>query len=144
MHRDAKSAIATLICSIGRRLALGAVITFGEGDPLMQFLFIHFSSLTLIALLGALRPLETRSSHRIELGSEFFILVLFSNILCHTGLVWDQDARYITSWSLIGITSVGMIFGFGNLLRISIVAIIQRIKMCTLKAALKKKQLLSL
>ena len=74
------------------------------------------------------------------MGSEFLILVVFSNLLCHTGLVSDPDARYITGWSIISIISVGIILSFGNLLRMSIVAVIQRIRMCTLKAALKKKQ----
>ena len=35
VRRDAKSAILTLICSIGRRFALGAIITFGEGNPMV-------------------------------------------------------------------------------------------------------------
>ena len=69
VHRDAKKTLITLLCQIGRRVMLGVVITFGEGNPLVQFLSIHFSSLLLIALFGLMKPLETRSAHRIELAS---------------------------------------------------------------------------
>ena len=140
MYRDAKSALVTLLCSLVRRIVLGVVITFGESNPLVQFFFVHYSSLLLIALIGILRPLETRGAHRIELSSEFLILALFCNLLCHSGLVSDLDVRYYTGWSIISIVSAGIILSFGNVLRISITAYIHAYRMCKHKNMLKKKQ----
>ena len=35
VHRDAKFAMLTIFCSLVRRIMLGAVLTFGEGDLLI-------------------------------------------------------------------------------------------------------------
>ena len=91
-------------------------------------------------MFGLLRPLESRGAHRIELTSEFLILVLFCNLLCHTGLVNDLDVRYYIGWSIISIVSVGIILSFGNVIRLSIVAYFHAYKICKHKSALKKKQ----
>ena len=91
-------------------------------------------------MFGILRPFESRSDNWIELTSEFFILVLFCNLLCHTGLVNDLDARDYIGWSIISIVSIGIIMSFGNVLRLSIVACVHAYKMCKHKSALKKKQ----
>ena len=80
-----------------------------------------------------MRPLETRSAHQIELISEFFILALFSNLLCHTGLVGNLDVRYYIGWSIICIVSLDMILSFGNVLRIAILGLIHKMKICLLK-----------
>ena len=79
-----------------------------------------------------MRPLETRSAHRIEFISEFFILAVFCNLVCQ-GLVGDFDVRYYIGWSIVSIVSLGMILSFGNVLRIAIFGIIHRIKMFALK-----------
>ena len=80
-----------------------------------------------------MRPMETRSSHWIELASEFFILALFSNLLCHTGLVGNLDVRYYIGWSIVSIVSLEMILSFGNVLRIAILGLIHKMKMYMLK-----------
>ena len=91
-------------------------------------------------MFGILRPFESRGALWIGLTSEFLILVLFCNLLCHTGLVNDLDVRYYIGWSIISIISVGIIFSFGNVLRLSFVAYFHAYKMCKHKSALKKKQ----
>ena len=139
VHRAPKAVIGALLGLIGRRMLLGGIITFGEGNPLVQFLFVHFSSLFLIALIGLLRPLETRSAHRIELGSEFLILVLFCQFLCHTNLVSNMDVRYYIGWSIVAIISASIFFNFGNVLRHSIAEIMRKIKICSYKARLRKR-----
>ena len=35
VHRNAKFAMLTIFCSLVRRIMLGAVLTFGEGDLLV-------------------------------------------------------------------------------------------------------------
>ena len=80
-----------------------------------------------------MRPLETRSSQQIELISEFLILALFSNLLCLTGLVNDLDVRYFIGWSIVCIVSLDMILSFGNVLRITVLGLIHKIKLYTLK-----------
>lgn len=86
VKRAAKSTITFLFCSANRRIILGSIITFGEGNPLVQFSFIHFSSVLLVALLGLLRPLDSRGAQRLEIGNEFLVLVVFNFLLCHTEL----------------------------------------------------------
>lgn len=68
-------------------MLLSLVITFGEGNPLVQFFFIYFSSLLLLSLLGLLRPLNSIGGQRLELGNEYIVIVLFNLFVTHTDLV---------------------------------------------------------
>lgn len=144
VHRAAKPTIAFLFCSASRRVALGLVITFGEGNALAQFLTIYFSSLLLIAILGAYRPLESSKAHIIEIGNEYLIVILFNHFLCHTDLVQDLEVRYIIGWQIIAIISLSVVINFGLVLRDQIVALIRQIKLRKLRAAHQRQKAIQL
>ena len=139
VHRDAKPAILTILASIVRRVMLGSVLTFGVSNPLVQFFYIHFSTIIILAMFGLLRPLETRSALWIELGSQFLILLLFSLLLCHTGLVSDLDVRYWIGWGIVALTVLGIMLNFGNVLWNLFVQIRLKIKIWRLKQEWKKR-----
>ena len=139
VHRDAKPAILTILASIVRRVMLGSVLTFGVSNPLVQFFYIHFSTIIILAMFGLLRPLETKSALWIELGSQFLILLLFSLLLCHTGLVNDLDVRYYIGWCIVALTVVGIMLNLGNVLWHLFVKIKLKIKIWRHKRELKKR-----
>ena len=139
VHRDAKSSILTILASTVRRVMLGSVLTFGVSNPLVQFFYIHFSTIIILAMFGLLRPLETKSALWIELGSQFLILLLFSLLLCHTGLVNDLDVRYYIGWCIVALTVVGIMLNLGNVLWHLFVKIRLKIKIWRHKRELKKR-----
>ena len=67
-------------------------------------------------MYGLLRPLESKSAHWIEQGNQLLIIVLFSLLLCHTGLVNDLDVRHFIGWTIVAITSLGITINLINVL----------------------------
>ena len=116
VNKAGKPALLSIFFSLTRRMTLGLIITFGEGNPLIQFFYIHYSSIFIIGLIGLYKPMETRAAQRFELASEFTILVLFSHFICQTDLVTDLEARSTTGWSIISVTSLSIVLNFLKIL----------------------------
>ena len=77
-----KSVIFLIFSFKVRLITIGAVITFAQKNPLVQFSFISFSSLVLIALVGVVRPFESDFDNRLELANEFTILIVLAWLTC--------------------------------------------------------------
>ena len=58
-RKSYKSVITVILALKLRLLTIGSIITFTQGNPLVQFSFVSFSSLVIIALIGVFRPFES-------------------------------------------------------------------------------------
>ena len=81
-ERQKKYAVTLLIMRQLRIMALAFVITFSSKNLMAQSIYVAYSSLLLIAIMGLSRPFEEPSTTRLELANEFTILVLLSFLLC--------------------------------------------------------------
>lgn len=105
--------IGKLIASHLRIYGLAFIITFSSEVLSIQSIFIVYSSLLLITIMGVGKPFASPSIARVEIANEFFILVLFSFILCQTDLVPQIEGRNMTGWIIIGLTCAFIVVNFG-------------------------------
>ena len=58
VSRPAKSLSSAqfIVMSMFRRVLLGPIITFGIGNPLVQYYYIHFSCTLMLAFVALVRP----------------------------------------------------------------------------------------
>ena len=47
--RAGKPVLSAIFWSLGRRLLLSLIVTFGDGNMLVQFYYVHFSSIFMLA-----------------------------------------------------------------------------------------------
>ena len=139
LKRAGKYALVPIYVSLGRRMLIGLVVTYGEGNLLLQLSFVHFSSILMLAVLGLLRPLVSRSAHIIEFAGEMLILILLNHFLGMTDLLTDLGQRSIITWSCIGLITLSIILSFGMIIRTNIIAIITRIRLIKLRNENKRK-----
>ena len=93
VKRTGKEAIAVLSFTQARNLCLSIAITFGTGSLISQIFFLNFSSLAILAMMGIMRPFETRGIHWLEIFNEFSIrLLLLCLLICQTDFVDDVVA----------------------------------------------------
>ena len=70
-----------------RIYGLAYVITFLNPYIGLQSIYVVYSSLILVALMSLRHPFESPFIAKVEIANEFFILVLFSFLICQTEAV---------------------------------------------------------
>lgn len=138
-HRAAASTIAIIFCSASRRMLLSSVLTFGANNQLVQFAFIHFSSVLLLSMIGMLEPFDSRGTHRLEIFNEYSVMLLFNLFMCHTDIVPFLDVRYNVGWGIICFTSAVIALNFSIVIWRTFVAFLAKVRIARLKRAHSRK-----
>ena len=94
-----------------------------------------------MSLLGLYRPFDTTNTNRLQLASEFSVLVIYSLYLTLTDLVMDIESRSLAAWCIIGTISLVILVNYGFTLATFVIEIKHRIKLWFLKRAQSKKLL---
>lgn len=131
------------LVSMMRKLFLVASVVLLEKKPLTCVIIVNFSSLAYGIFIGWYQPFEQRSTNRIELLNEFFILGANYHLFCFTDFVTPPGKEsmgvslmYVTITNfLISIFSVLIKMGGRVLFKISL--ILKREKQASL---LRKKR----
>ena len=116
-----------------RQMAIGAVITFANGNPLVQFSFVFYSSLLVIALIGVIWPYSSNFDNRLELANEFTILIVLTWLTCQTDFMINTRGKTFAGWVLINIVLLLIIVNFGILMVFNLKTIWKKIRLCNLK-----------
>ena len=61
--RAGKLTLFVIFGSLVRRILIGLVVTYGDGNILVQYYFVHFSSIYMLTSYGYFRPLVSRWAH---------------------------------------------------------------------------------
>lgn len=102
--------------TLARRISLAFVMTFAKWSLLGQLLFMNFCSTLCIGIICHVRPYASKADNRLELFTEFTILLLYSLCLTQTDYVSDPEGRNVSGWLIIGLISLFVITTFGYLL----------------------------
>lgn len=76
---------------------------------------MNYSSILCIAVICAVRPYRLVSDNRLELWTEFTILLLFSLCLTQTDYVREQEGKNAMGWVIIGLLTLHIVSTFGFL-----------------------------
>ena len=114
VKRLAKPSIMLIMSLHVRNIGLSLAITHGNSSILFQLLFLNFSSLFILGIMGTLRPYQSRGTHWLEMANEFVVRILLLNLLmCQTDFVRDLQARSILAWVFIGIIILMIVLNMG-------------------------------
>ena len=80
--RQRRYSITLLFLKHMRIFGLAFIITFCSQNLTLQSIYIVYSSLILVAMIGLTRPFENPRTTRLELANEFVILILYSLLTC--------------------------------------------------------------
>ena len=86
-ERSVNYSVALIAVSHMRIYGLAFIVTFAGKALSAQSIYIVYSSLLLITIIALGRPFASPSTTNLELANEFFILILFSLIICQTDLI---------------------------------------------------------
>ena len=81
-----------------------------------QLLFVNFSTIFMMALIGIIRPYTNKVDNILELVNEFTYLIVYCHLICQTDFVQDIFGRQVMGWSLIALIVLNILVNFGNVL----------------------------
>ena len=116
VSNNGRPVLAFWFLSFVRRLAIAYVTTFGQYSLVTQLVFIHFSTIFMMALVGFIKPYTNEIENIFELLNEFTYLMLYCHLICQTDFIQDIAGREIWGWSLISLIALNILVNLGNVL----------------------------